>query len=179
MYCRNSNSHMNFKLKHCTCAQSQVLGTHTNFQLEILAINVMSCIVYFCDIILEGSRKKFLKQPSDVTRGIITKIALEWRMNYSLWQYIRYFNACITQWAHFVLQRIQAWFPKDALFYLNHYCHLRQARTHRKWSGLIWNRRGFDDIILHAQHLYAGTILKIPIARSNICLCRCGLASVC
>ena len=138
--------------------------------------DVLHCI--FLRYYFGGLAKKIVKQPSDVTRGIITKITLEWRMNYSLWQYIRYFNAYITQWAHFFAKN-PSMIPKDALFYLNHYCHLRQARTHRKWSGLIWNRRGFDDIILHAQHLYAGTTMKISIARSNICLCRCGLASVC
>ena len=139
--------------------------------------------LYISAILFWRARETFVKQPSEVKREIITKITLEWRINYSLWQYIRYFNAYITQWAHqwahFVLRRIQAWFPKDAFFYLNHCCHLRQARTPRKWSDLIWNRRGFDDILLHAQHLYAGTTVKIPIARSNICLCRCGFASAC
>ena len=40
----------------CTCAQSMALGTRTNFQLEILNINVISGIAYFREIILESSR---------------------------------------------------------------------------------------------------------------------------
>ena len=36
------------------CAQSHALGTHTKFQLEILTTNVISVIVYFCEIILES-----------------------------------------------------------------------------------------------------------------------------
>ena len=46
----------NFKLKLCTCAQSNALGTRTKFQLEILTINVITGIVYFREIILESSR---------------------------------------------------------------------------------------------------------------------------
>ena len=49
--CRNRTSYENFKLKLCTCAQ----GTRTKFQLEILTINVISGIVYFCEMILERS----------------------------------------------------------------------------------------------------------------------------
>ena len=41
-------------LKLCTCAQSNALGTRTKFQLEILTINVISGIVYFCEISLES-----------------------------------------------------------------------------------------------------------------------------
>ena len=37
-YCRNRTSYENFKLKLCTCAQSHALGTHANFQLEILTV---------------------------------------------------------------------------------------------------------------------------------------------
>ena len=52
VYCINRTSYENFKLKFCTCA----LGTRTNFQLEILTINVISGIVNFREIILESSR---------------------------------------------------------------------------------------------------------------------------
>ena len=55
VYRRNRTSHENFKLKLCMCAQSHALGAHTNFQLEILTINVISGIVYFRKIILESS----------------------------------------------------------------------------------------------------------------------------
>ena len=37
------------------CAQSHASDTHTQFQLEILNKNVISGIVYFVKIILEGS----------------------------------------------------------------------------------------------------------------------------
>ena len=56
VYCINRSSYENFKLKLCTCAQSIALGTRTKFQFEILAINVISSIVYFREIILESSR---------------------------------------------------------------------------------------------------------------------------
>ena len=56
MYCRNHISCENFKLKSCACAQSIALGIRTKFQLEILTRNVISCIVYFREIILESSR---------------------------------------------------------------------------------------------------------------------------
>ena len=56
VYCRNRASYENFKLKICTCAQIHALGTRTNFQLEILSINVISDIVYFRKIILKSSR---------------------------------------------------------------------------------------------------------------------------
>ena len=54
VYCRNRTFYENVKLKLCTCAQSMALGTHTKFQFEILTMNVISGIVYFCKIILEG-----------------------------------------------------------------------------------------------------------------------------
>ena len=63
MYCRNRTSYENFKLKLCTCTQSHALGTFTQFQLEILAINVIFCIVYFREIILESSRNISESQP--------------------------------------------------------------------------------------------------------------------
>ena len=53
LYCSNLASYENFKLKVCTCAQSHALGTCTNFQLEILTINVISSNVSFREIILE------------------------------------------------------------------------------------------------------------------------------
>ena len=37
------------------CAQSNALGPHTKFQLEILTLNVIPGIVYFRQIILEIS----------------------------------------------------------------------------------------------------------------------------
>ena len=37
------------------CAQSHGLDTRTKFQFEILAINMISGIVYFREIILESS----------------------------------------------------------------------------------------------------------------------------
>ena len=52
MYYKNHTSYENFKQKLCMCA----LGMHTKFQLEILTINVISGIVYFCKIILESLR---------------------------------------------------------------------------------------------------------------------------
>ena len=56
MYCTNSTCDENFKLKLCTCAQSPALGTRTNFQIEILTINVISGVVYFRENILGSSR---------------------------------------------------------------------------------------------------------------------------
>ena len=53
VYCRNHTSYENFKLKLCMCAQSHALGT--KFQLEILTVNVISGIWYFCGIILDSS----------------------------------------------------------------------------------------------------------------------------
>ena len=70
VYCKNHTSYENLKLKLCMCAQSHALGTRTNFQLEyvcpkprtnfqfeILTINVIFGIVYFREIILKSSRK--------------------------------------------------------------------------------------------------------------------------
>ena len=51
---RNCTSYENFKLKLCTCAKRHALGTHTKFHVEILTINVISGIVYFCEIILKS-----------------------------------------------------------------------------------------------------------------------------
>ena len=45
-------------------AQSHALGTRTRFQLEILTINVITGIVYFCEIILESS-----ENISEITPG--------------------------------------------------------------------------------------------------------------
>ena len=50
----------NFKLKLCTCARSHVLGTRTEFQLEIISICVISGIVYFREIILVSWRNNSL-----------------------------------------------------------------------------------------------------------------------
>ena len=54
VYCRNRTSYENFKLKLCMCAQSMALSTHTEFQRDILTINVISGIEYFRKIILES-----------------------------------------------------------------------------------------------------------------------------
>ena len=43
-------------MKLCMCAQSHALGTHTKFRLEILTLNLISSIVDFREIILEGSQ---------------------------------------------------------------------------------------------------------------------------
>ena len=51
VYCRNHT----FQAEICMFAQSLALGTHTNFQLEILTVNEDSGIVYFHKIILENS----------------------------------------------------------------------------------------------------------------------------
>ena len=56
VFFRNSTCDENVKLKICMCAKSHALGTHTKFQLEILNINVISGVMYFCEIILESSR---------------------------------------------------------------------------------------------------------------------------
>ena len=56
MYCTNSTCDENFNLKLCTCAQSLALGTRTNFQIEILTINVISGVVYFRENILGSLR---------------------------------------------------------------------------------------------------------------------------
>ena len=56
MYCRICTLYENFKLKLCTCAQSHALGTRTNFQIEILTINVISGVVYFRENILGSLR---------------------------------------------------------------------------------------------------------------------------
>ena len=60
VYCRNCTSDENFKLKlctcTCTCTQSHALDTRSNFQQEILTINVIFGIVYFREIILYSSR---------------------------------------------------------------------------------------------------------------------------
>ena len=55
-HCRVCTSLDNFKLKLCTCAQSDALGTRTKFQLAILTINVISVIVFCRKIRLESSR---------------------------------------------------------------------------------------------------------------------------
>ena len=52
--CRNCTTYKNSKPKLIMCTQSHALGTHTKFQLEILTINVISGIVYFCEIFLES-----------------------------------------------------------------------------------------------------------------------------
>ena len=54
MYCRNSTSYENFKLKLCKCTRSHELDTRTKFQLEILIVNVIFGIVYFREIILRS-----------------------------------------------------------------------------------------------------------------------------
>ena len=55
VYCRNRTSCEYFKLKLDMCAQSMDLGTRTKFRLEMLALNVISGIVCFGEIILENS----------------------------------------------------------------------------------------------------------------------------
>ena len=55
VYRRYSISDDNFKLKLCTCAQSNALGMPTKVQLEIPTINVIPGIVYFHEIILQSS----------------------------------------------------------------------------------------------------------------------------
>ena len=64
VYCTNSTCDENFKLKLCTCAQSLALGTRTNFQIEILTINVISGVVYFRENILGSSRNVSETAPS-------------------------------------------------------------------------------------------------------------------
>ena len=49
------------------CAQSHALGTCTKCKLEILPRNVISDIVFFCEIILES-----LQNVSDTTPGLST-----------------------------------------------------------------------------------------------------------
>ena len=88
MYCWNRTtyiSYKNFKLKVCMCAQSHALGSHTNFQLEILIINVISGIVYVHDIFWRAHETLVKQSPgpqtmsdwgtsqvtrSDTTRGL-------------------------------------------------------------------------------------------------------------
>ena len=67
MCCRNRTSYENFQLKLCSCAQSHALGTRTKFQFEIMTLNVITCIVYFLEIILESSRNV-----SETTPGLAT-----------------------------------------------------------------------------------------------------------
>ena len=55
MHCRN-RTYVNFKLKLCTCAQSNAFCTSTKLRLEILTINVIFGIVYFRKIISESLR---------------------------------------------------------------------------------------------------------------------------
>ena len=96
VYCRNHTIHgENFKLKLCTCAESHALGTSTKFQLGILTMNVISGIVYFCEILLESlwnvsetiprqSRKiclqKLQHHHSDITWMLCCLKALESRL---------------------------------------------------------------------------------------------------
>ena len=70
MHCRNRTSYEKIKLKLCACAQSHSLGTRSKFQLQILTINVISCIVYFREIILESSRNV-----SETTPGPLNRVA--------------------------------------------------------------------------------------------------------
>ena len=56
VYCRKHTSYETLKLKFCMRTQSHALGTQAKFQLEILNINVISHIAYFCEIILESSQ---------------------------------------------------------------------------------------------------------------------------
>ena len=46
----------NLKLKFCTCAQSMALGSHTNFQLQIIIRSTISAIHKFRENILESSQ---------------------------------------------------------------------------------------------------------------------------
>ena len=62
LYCSNSTSHENFKMKLCTCAQSNALGACTNFQLKILTPNMISGIAYF-SILFCRAHKTLVKQP--------------------------------------------------------------------------------------------------------------------
>ena len=83
VYCKNRTSYENFKLKLCMCAQSLALGTRTNFQLEILTINVISGIVYFREISLKSSRSVSETTPCihKVERRLGTAISREASMS--------------------------------------------------------------------------------------------------
>ena len=61
--CRNRTSYGHFKLKLCSCAQSKALGTRTNFQLEILTINVITGIVYIFARLFWRAPETLVKQP--------------------------------------------------------------------------------------------------------------------
>ena len=78
MCCRNRTSYEHFKLKLCSCAQSHALGTGTKFQLEILTINVITGIVYFCKIILRA--RETVKQPPGLTKDN------PWWVSYGLYE---------------------------------------------------------------------------------------------
>ena len=65
MYSGNRTCYANFKLKLCTCAQSYALGIRTKFQLEIVAINVISGILCFRKLFWRA-RETLVKQPPGV-----------------------------------------------------------------------------------------------------------------
>ena len=56
LYCKNRTFPENCKLKLCMCGKRHAMGTRTKFHLDVCIINVISGIVYFREIILEGSR---------------------------------------------------------------------------------------------------------------------------
>ena len=75
LYCRNHTSWENFKLKLCTCAQSDASGTCTKFQLEILTINGISGIVYLRKIILESLRTTPSLPPLSLLPALLTSLS--------------------------------------------------------------------------------------------------------
>ena len=78
VYCTNSTCDENFNLKLCTCAQSLALGTRTNFQIEILTINVISGVVYFRENILGSSRNVSETAPRNDAWGVCDAEKDDW-----------------------------------------------------------------------------------------------------
>ena len=88
MHCRNCMSYENFMLKLSKCAQSRALGTGTIFRLEILIINVISGIVYFCEVILESLRNvsetasECWDQPRKPKQNLLTSAKIQWNATF-------------------------------------------------------------------------------------------------
>ena len=100
-----------------------VLGTHTKFQLEILAINVISSNVYFREIILESSRNVGETIPSLYEETL-------WSMcNWNSWIHTKYEN----------ITRTEQSIAKHAQIYIHNHNHHLYPRTNTKYASAPYN----------------------------------------
>ena len=69
VYLRSSTCDESVGPELCTCAQSHALGSRTGFRLGVLAMGVISGVVYFREIVLGALEALERRPPGDARKS--------------------------------------------------------------------------------------------------------------